>query len=418
MSGKKILGITAEYNPFHNGHLYQMERAKELLHPSHTMIAMSGDFTQRGEPAIADKWTRSRWAVRCGADVVFELPFVFACNRAAVFAAGGVDLLASAGATHISFGCETDDPEELFGIAEALTDNSSRLEELARAHMADGWSYAKAYETAVRELVGGREADPLRKPNNILAVEYIKRIEDLRKRGLDIEALPVVRTGSGYDGINESEGFAGASAIRRMIEEDGAKGLCTKIQRFLPDQISAWVCDGEQLKALYRERKEAQQRFFHIIKGTLIRSSAEELSGIYCIGEGIENRFLSSIARADDLDGLIADVVSKRYTAAAVRRMLAYISLGIRGEEADRLTRSVKYLRVLAAGAGGRELLRAFGQEETPRVITNVNRQMPEAGTARDLLEMDIRAADMYNAICGNRLYDRSDRVVRPYIES
>ena len=417
----KVLGITAEYNPFHNGHRYQMDAAKKMVCPDQTIIAMSGDFTQRGEPAVADKWDRSKWAVLCGADLVFELPFLYACNRAPWFAAGGVDLLVAAGATHISFGCEAEDSGRLLRAAEEMRRHKDQLAEMAKDGMTGGVSYAKAYEAAVRKLAGEEAAELIQKPNNILAIEYWKRILYWQERGHSVEAVPVQRMGSGYDDINLKQGFAGATQIRKLIHAEGP-AACDTLRQLMPPEVYCQI-EGYGLEAFCTSNRQALGRYFQILKSALVRSTKEELAEIYCIGEGIENRFLKEIATADDLDSLIGSIVSKRYTSAAVRRMLVYIALGWKGSEADRLIENgqgqsfcIPYLRVLAASAGGRERIRTLRKGEEAVVVTNVNKVDMEEEIAREMLALDIRAADLYNTIFGRRLYDYSDRVKRPYI--
>lgn len=420
----KVLGITAEYNPFHNGHLYQLEQAKELILPDRTIIAMSGDFTQRGEPAIADKWIRSKGAVQCGADVVFELPFVFACNRAPLFAKGGVDLLLRGGATHISFGCEAQEPEKLEEAAEALLEHGEELTEATRNAMRDGRSYAKAYESAVAASLGQDAADLIRTPNNILAVEYLKRILYWKRRGVSVEAVPIRRYGAGLGDADPDTRIAGASYLRRSLGTED-------IRIYLPEETARWLLDDGMGGIRTADREKAIARWFDLLRGILLRSTPEELAEIYCVGEGLENRLQSEITKAGDLEGFLETMVSKRYTSAAIRRMLVYITMGLKGREADRILDRdesedqgfcVPYLRMLAAGSNGREYLRELAKDtvraESLCLITNINRQMPTGELAREMAQWDIQAADLYNALYGRRLYDHSDRVMNPYIDS
>lgn len=413
----KIVGITAEYNPFHRGHAYHLEEARKASGADCVIIAMSGDFTQRGEPAIADKWIRSKDAIDGGADLVFELPFLFACNRAPVFAAGGVDTLIKAGATHISFGCEADDPEALEPLADALVSREEELEQTARDNMSEGQSYAKAYEAAVRDILGDEEAEILQTPNNILAVEYIKRIGFWKKQGADVTAVPIRRYGSGYHAVDSMAGFAGASQIRKMIREGIPED---EIKRYVPLETAGWLAGDGAARRIAEESREAADRLFQLIKGILLRSSAEELAEIYCIGEGIENRFKSEINTASNLDSFIISMVSRRYTASAIRRMLLYMTLGLKGSTVDPLIsedlggQCAPYLRLLAAGEQGRKLLRQLEGS----VITNVNKQETADVRSSEMLRIDMTAADLYNTLLGKRLYDSSDKVVRPYIES
>lgn len=403
----KILGITAEYNPFHNGHAYHVQKARELTGVDCAIAVMSGDFTQRGEPACADKWARAEAAVKGGIDAVFELPFVFACNRAQYFASGAVDMLVHMGCSCISFGCEAEDPAELVRLADALesggvdgkTGTAARLEQKTAEHMKSGISRAKAYETAVEEILGRDAAGLITSPNNILAVEYLKRINFWKSRGMDIKPVPVVRRGSTYDGVADlGEGeFAGASAIRKMQAEG------EDISRFMPSDID------------FEDRGGMKSRYFTLLKALVTRSSAEELAGIYSIGEGFENKIRKEIVSASDFDSYVSALVSKRYSAAAVKRMLTYVLLGADGSVVDKLTDSeVSHARLLAAGPKGREFMRNFRSEDF-EIITNINKT-ELTGTDLLLHEMDVKAADMYSVLCGRELYGGSDKVRKPAI--
>ena len=155
----RTAGITSEYNPFHKGHVYHMEKTRQISGADCVIAVMSGDFTQRGEPAVCDKWERAKAAVSAsrGADLVVELPFAFACSRASVFAAGGVDMLVKMGVDVISFGCEAEDPELLRNLANILLSDAADIDALKTARMGEGLSHAKAYELAVADRAGEEE---------------------------------------------------------------------------------------------------------------------------------------------------------------------------------------------------------------------------------------------------------------------
>lgn len=401
----KALGIAAEYNPFHNGHRYHIERASELSGADCVIAVMSGNFTQRGEPAACSKWERAKQATGAGcsgsgADAVFELPFVFACNRAEYFAKGSVDMLAKLGCDAISFGCEAEDPEELIAFARELIGRSSEIDVETEALMKEGVSRAKAYEQAVIKKLGSTTAKMLTTPNNILGIEYIKRIELWRKRGVLIEILPVRRKGSSYNGIEDmggETGYAGASAIRQMAEAGHS------ISGYIPGDIE------------FENMAEMRARMFLILKALILRSTGEQLAGIYGIGEGLENRLIKEIIYAENLDDYIGRLVSKRYSAATVRRILTYILTGAEGAAMDAAADSeVHYARLLAAGSRGREFIRRFESDRLD-IVTNVNRYIAE-GASKTMLALDLRAADMYNVLRGSSIYETSDKVANPHI--
>ncbi len=400
----KTVGITAEYNPFHNGHAYHIQKARELAGADCVIAVMSGDFTQRGEPAVADKWERAKAAVSApegAADIIVELPFAFACSRASIFAAGAVDMLACLGADCISFGCEAEEPELLRQTAKVLVSESEAIEEARSGFMKEGLSGAKAYELAVSRVAGEEASGLLLEPNNILALEYMKRIIYWRGRGREIEDLPVTRYGSGYGGVSQDGlDFAGAGALRDMIRE-GAD-----VSRFIPVEIA--FEDGGAVSA----------RYLQLLKGTVLRSAPEDISRIRGVGEGLENSIIREIKTAQTTEDLISALTSKRYTGATIRRALTNMLVGLSWKEADFLTsRAPAAGRLLAAGEAGRRFMRERSGDGFT-IVTNMNREEKGLAAAdRQMLKLDETAADIYNLLCGRDIYSSSDRVTSPYIE-
>ena len=269
----KVLGITAEYNPFHNGHGYHLRRSVEQTGADRVVVVMSGDFTQRGEAAVMDKWTRSRLAVENGADLVLELPFVFACSRGSIFASGAVDILKGAGVTDIAFGSETGQLEQLEELVTALDQRSREIDELRALEMKRGDSFVRAYRQAVARVIGEKTAALMDKPNNILAMEYLRRIRYWRGQGTTIQAHAVRRFGSGYGDVDRKEGFAGASALRKMMMA-GDRELAAD---YVPDNVVSDLWAAE-------DPRRAEERAFLLLQSELMRNSAGQLAEIYCMG--------------------------------------------------------------------------------------------------------------------------------------
>lgn len=398
----KTVGVTAEYNPFHNGHAYHIRRARELSGADCVIAVMSGDFTQRGEAAVSDKWERAKAAVSAdphGADLVIELPFVFACSRAEIFARGAVDMLIGLGADCISFGCEAEDPSRLRGLAEILVSEEAAIAALRDSHMKSGASGAKAYELAVKEAAGEEAAELLHSPNNILAVEYLKRMLYWRRQGRHVDDIPVRRYGSGYGEVSgQREGFAGAGALRKMIEAG--------------EDVSPYVPGTPA----FQDMKLLHERYMEQLRGVVLRSAPEELSRICGVGEGMENSIIREARKAQSLEALIDALVSKRYTRATVSRALTHILVGSGWGKVDELTSAAPSAgRLLAAGKAGRKYIRTCG--ESFRIVTNRNKEadmMEPMDLERFVL--DEQAADVYNLLCGKDIYASSDRVRSPFI--
>lgn len=367
------------------------------------VAVMSGNFTQRGEAAVLDKWTRSRLAVENGVDLVLELPFIFACNRAETFAAGAVDILRAMGADWISFGSESGDLSQLAELAGQMAHHGGEISEKRRDIMKTGRSFAKANELAVQAVLGADKSRLLLTPNNILALEYLKRIFYWQDKGAALMPVTIKRYGSGYLEANERMGFAGAAAIRRLKARD-------EFTAYMPENVAdalAAALEGGRMQ------EHAQAQFFQLLRAEIIRSGAEELSRIYCMGEGLENKLKKEMIQAETLDRLLSAVVSKRYTEAAVRRILVYTLLSLKEREPERNL----YARVLAFNDVGRKCLRLVKKQENSLlpVITNINKDAEACMEAGRTLQYDILAADMYNILYDRDLYRFSDKVVRPY---
>ena len=395
------VGITAEYNPLHNGHVYHAAQARKCSGADCVIAVMSGNFTQRGEPAVSDKWERAKAAaISAEVDLVAELPFAFACNRASVFAAGAVDSLVGLGVDCISFGCEAEDPSQLQNLAEVLVSDEAAIEESRSGYMKKGISSAKAYEMAVTEAAGEQAAMLLHEPNNILAIEYLKRILYWRGKGRAVKSLPVRRFGSGYrDVAGETAGFAGAGALRKMIEagED--------VSRYIP-------CTQQ-----FEDTAQLQSEYLRQLKGIALRSDADQLSRIYGVGEGMENAIIRELRKAESLGQLISALTSKRYTQATVRRALTHLLVGTSWDEVNRFAvEGPSAVKLLAARDAGRRFMRER-DDETFRIVTNRNKEDEQLSpSSRELLDLDERAADLYNLLRARDIRTSSDRVMRPYI--
>ncbi|MBQ9016028.1 MAG: nucleotidyltransferase family protein [Firmicutes bacterium] len=394
-----ILGITAEYDPFHNGHAFQIRQARELCRPDAVICAMSGDFTQRGEPAILDKWQRAALALQHGADLVFELPFIYACGRAEHFAKGSVDLLVCAGATHISFGCEAEHPEDLQRLALLQREHEEELEVHAREHMRDGCSHAKGMELACREMLGEELAGLMLAPNNILALEYLKRMLWWeQEKGVKVTVVPIQRYGSGYRGADPDAGFAGGTALRQMIAEG------EDIAPFVPYDPKGM--DWTDINA-------AHQKLYEQVRGVLLRSTLQQLACAYGIGEGMEHRLKREAVRCETYDAFLQAMTSRRYTASAIRRIMVWLLMG-----AEEMVAAPPYARVLGAAAAGRRVLRELtdAKEHALAVISGGNRTGDLDPQICEAYRLDRLAADMFHLLQGQPLDEMSDGRMHPWM--
>ena len=342
--------IICECSPFHNGHQYLFRTAR-LLTGEENIAVMSGSFTQRGEVAITDKFTRAGALIRGGADLVIELPTAFAVANAQRFAEGGVRIAKSFACVNtLAFGCETEDIGVLRTAANAL--RSERVNSLIAEEMQAGGCYPRALQSAVEKVYGADAAAAVSSPNNILAVEYIRALE-----GSGIAPLPIKRKGVSHDSGTPSGNYASASQIRAMLR----KG--EDVSMFVPEAPQKITCP-ERLDAavLYRLRT----------------MTAGELRLVPDVGEGLENRILEAAGHSGSVEELLQRVKTKRYTHARLRRIITCAFL------AD-------YARVLGMTDWGAGLLCSCRCE----IVTSAAKSLRENGKIAPFLRLDIRAGDV-----------------------
>lgn len=376
----KICGIIAEYNPFHNGHLYQIEETRRMLGLDTAVVCcMSGDFVQRGEAAVMDKTRRAKAAVMSGADLVLSLPLRWSLSSAQGFADGAVHILGMAGAEHISFGVEDDDVEALSEIAGLIAEKSV-IDGTLATMMGSGVSYARARERELYKRIKDR-ASLISTPNNILAVEYLRAV---RQQGLDISPIAVKRTGASHDGDTPDGVIASASYIRQLARG----GRLDEAAGFMPPQSL------EQLRRAAHEGAAMLDlsRLDCAMTAVLKRCSIEQLSKLPDASEGLEHRLYDAIQAGVGLEDICGGAKTKRYAYSRIRRMLYCAFLGIEKKPAGSLP---GYTRVLAFNDMGRQVLSAVEQREDFVFITKpaAAKRLPEEERVGFELEAAASAA-------------------------
>lgn len=360
-----VVGVIAEYNPFHQGHAYQLGAIRQAIrarfHDEAAIIAvMSGSFTQRGEAAVLDKWRRADLAVRGGCQLVLELPFLFACRSAQDFARGGVRLLQGLGCVDtLAFGAESPNLAPLMEAARVIDapETQAALHEALRA----GASYAKAL-TAILQEASGLAADLLRQPNNILAIEYLRAI---RGYAQGIEPLLIERRGAGYHEASLGP-LASASAIRGELAK--AQPDFASLRDSLPEATYAAI------RAAFPAEIASTERLFRPLLARLLTMQGRELEAIFGLQEGLANRLLAKSRQSQTLQKLITGMGTSRYPASRISRIVPHLLLGT-GERAAREAAETGplYARVLAFDEVGRELLHTIKERSALPLITKVS---------------------------------------------
>jgi len=348
--------------------MYHIRKAKELSGADAIVAVMSGCFTQRGETAVYDKWTRARMALSAGADAVVELPVSFACAGAERFANGGVDIAAALGSDFLAFGSETADLSALTSAAELLANEPEEYKAELKSALAEGITFAAARERAI-ERISPAAAEVLRTPNSILGTEYIKAII---KGGYNIKPVAVKRMGSAHDSDEAAE-HPSALSLRKML----AEGKTISIP--FPAEAAP----------LFWETA------FPAVRTALVTLGREGIAALADVSEGMEALIMDSAKTARSMDELIDGAKTRRYTRARIARTLAHALLGITKEKISEIDACGAYIRVLGARPASGILGEISRRASVPVITSVADAQMNAA------LSLDIKATDIYSALSG-----------------
>ncbi len=337
----RITGVVAEYNPFHSGHEYQLRMARRLSGCDCIAVVMSGNYVQRGEPAIIDKFKRAEAAIYGGADIVIELPMPFSCQNAEMFAYAAIMELKKLNVDSISFGCETDNVRLLKKIA--LLQLTPGFNNYIKEEMKKGLSYPNAMSNALKFILN-EEAEAVYSPNNVLAVEYIKSAVKLN---LELQYYPVKRAGMAHNDTEISGLFHSATAIRNAIMEGSFDNL--KLTEKSIELIKKFCKEHKKYNILNNYR---DYLYYKII-------TCDDLEEIYEINEGLNNKIISQVYKHETIDEFIMSLKSKRYTYSKLRRSLLNILLGIKKVDIiNIMSTNDKYVKVLAFNNTGRKAIK------------------------------------------------------------
>ncbi|CAI2591743.1 tRNA(Met) cytidine acetate ligase [Apilactobacillus kunkeei] len=358
----KAVGIIAEYNPFHNGHKYQIEQAKQATNADTVIVIMSGNWVQRGQPAIIDKWTRTQMALENGADMVIELPAQCSVQPADIFAKHAVNILANLQCEWLSFGSEH--PELDF----------NRLANIDLRRTVIDQDYTKSYAELIRIAISNATGEDVNAPNDVLALNYaIANLNNNHKMKL----VPVKRNGANHHdlGLNDSGNIASASSIRKAIMDNS-------------DSLDKFIPSSSNIDAL--ENHVSWEDFWPLLKYKIETSSIDDLNQIYQMNEGLEYRLKKYIYQSQSFDEFLRLVKSKRYTYSRIKRLFVYTLLNWR--KTDELNQ--EYVRVLGFNKSGRAYLNDIKKDVNIPIITKINKELSE-----NELNFDVVSGRIYENI-------------------
>ena len=386
----KVLGIISEYNPFHNGHLYHLIKSKKITGAEYTIAVIGGNFTQRGNASLIDKWSKTEMALLNGIDLVIELPVLYSVSSAENFAEGAVKILDSLKIVDtISFGTETSDINILDRFADILYNEPKEYKAILSHELSKGVSYPKARENALMMYLNDirRFAPVLSSPNNILGIEYLKA---LKKFNSNITPVAIQRINTGYNDTNFSGNIASATAIRNLILNNEYKDL----NKILP--ISSYSILKENIQKGHIVKDISN--FDRIAIYNLRKMSTEQIANLPDVSEGLEFAIKKAANSCNTITELINIVNSKRYTKTRLQRIVLYSLLEITKKDIQVSKKVDPYIRVLGFNEKGKYILSEISKSKKLNLVTSV-KKFTDSNTNKNLqlmMEKDIYATNVY----------------------
>ena len=388
----KVLGIIAEYNPFHNGHLYHLNKSKELTNSNYTIAVIGGNFTQRGDTSIINKWDKAKMALDNGIDLVIELPVLYAISSAENFADGAIKILNSLGIVdYISFGSETNDIDNLEKIATILSDEPDEYRKILNSELTSGISFPVARENALKKYLGIPANDttlPISSPNNILGIEYIKA---LKKYKSNIKPISIERYKTEYNNLEHKNNIASATAIRELIKNKNYEEL----QNLLPQSSYNILKKQIQSQNIITDLSCFEKEIIY----TLRKMTIDEIAELPDVSEGLENVIKKASNSSSNLSQLLDTIKSKRYTRARLQRILLYALLGITKKDIKISRKINPYIRVLGFNENGKKLLSKISKTKPELKIVTSTKKFVDSNTNKDLqtlIDKDILSTNIY----------------------
>ncbi len=384
----KILAIIAEYNPFHNGHLYHLQKSREIIKPDYSICIMSGNFCERGDASIIDKWSKAEITLKCGFDMVIELPVIYSISSAENFAEGSLKILNLFENVTLSFGSECGNLNILNDIAEILYNEPISFKTALNQELSKGLSYPKARANALLLYLNDdkKYTDILSNPNNILGIEYLKAIKKLNSK---VTPFTIKRTDNGYNSLNIENNLASGTAIRNLIKNN------KDIKNLVPTPSYNIILNNIKHGNIVSDISLFEKEIIY----TLRKMTLQEISELQDVTEGLEYSIKTAASNCNNLEDLINNIKSKRFTRSRIQRILLYSILNITKKDIKNAYEVKPYLRVLGVSEHGKELLSKISKS-SPKypVITSVKKFMDNNNNKilKNMMEKDILASNIY----------------------
>lgn len=390
----KVLGIITEYNPMHNGHIYHIQKSKELTNADYTILVMSGSFTQTGNISTLDKFTKAKIAIEYGVDLVIELPTIYAISSSEYFATGAITLLNELGIVDcICFGSECENIQILNNISEKLIENEKNIWEDIKLQDKNN-NFAKSRSVALSKYLDENEMKEINKPNNILGIEYLKA---LKKLNSSIMPYLIKRNSSNYNEfkLNKNKfNFTSATSIRNAIKQNDIES----IKEYIPELT---------YNNLLKNNILLNNDIFNILKYKIISMTKTEIADIHEVTEGLENRILKYIGTSKNYDELVNSLKSKRYIENKIKRILLNILLDMNKNNFSEIINSkTNYAHILAMSSNGRLLLSNISKLSKIPIFTSIKDTLIDNQNSKIqyMLKLDVYSANIHSILTGQNL--------------
>ena len=386
-----VVGIIAEYNPFHNGHAYHLNKSKELSTANYVIALVSGNFVQRGNVSLIDKWEKANMALANGADLVIELPTIYSISSAENFAYGAVKILDSLNIVDtLSFGTELDDIQTLETCADILYRQPQKFVNLLNHELSKGLSFPKARENALLMYLNDirKYSNVLSSPNNILAIEYIKALKKLKS---DIKPMAIKRKNAGYNDLEITNNFASATAIRQKLIDNTPAGL----SKLMPPNSYRILYNAIKKGHYVKDIKTFEKEIIYILR----KMNIKDIANLPDVTEGLEHAIKNAANSCNTIEEFMNIIKTKRYTNTRIQRILLYALLGITKDDMKASFKAQPYIRILGMNQKGKDLISVISQSNPSlNIITSVKKYVDSSPnkTLLSMLNIDINATNIY----------------------
>ena len=387
----KIIGIISEYNPFHNGHLYHLQKSLQMTHSSYSVAIISGNFTQRGSTSLVDKWVKTEIAIRNGIDLVIELPLLYSISSAENFAEGAIKILDSLKIIdYVSFGSESGDISTLNMISDILLQEPETYKNILSQELSKGLSFPKARENALLMYLNNiqESSNILSYPNNILGIEYLKALKKIKS---SIIPVTIKRYEAGYHDTTYSGNIASGTAIRNIIKNNDWNIL----KKVVPENTFYTLLENVKIGHIVPDLSVFEKQIIYNLR----KMSIPEIAELPDVNEGLENAIKNAADSCNSIVEFLNIIKSKRYTNTRLQRILLYSLLGITKKDINLSKNVTPYIRVLGFNNNGKYLISEIAKANPKlEIITSVKKYMDNSKNKNSIymLEKDIWATNVY----------------------